>query len=158
MQTGGGGGGGEGGGEEKRAASNGGGEEKQGRRRSFQWKGKNRAVSPAAARFSGRAHVFLEQAAAAGDWGFGQTRGVDANGGLRRHLRLAFLLMSALLREVSCVLPSNLQNGCMEIVSVFCYLLNFLTSFWDFKMVHGCTCILSFESLFWNIFQFGFVG
>ena len=42
----------------------------------------------------------------------------------------------------------------MEIVSVFCYLLNFLTSFWDFKMVHGCTCIFSFESMFWNIFQF----
>ena len=25
-------------------------------------------------------------------------------------------------------------------------------------MVHKCTCILSFESLFWNIFQFVFVG
>ena len=83
--------------------------------------GENRAASPAAARFSGRAHVFPEQAAVAGDWGFGRARGVDADGGRqrRRHLRLTLLLMSALLRAVSCVLASYLQNGCMEIVSVF---------------------------------------
>ena len=87
--------------------------------------GKNRAASPVAARFSGRAHVFPKQAAAAGDWGFGRAHGVDADGGRRqqgqrrRHLKLALLLMNALLRAVSCVLASDLQNGCMEIVSVF---------------------------------------
>ena len=64
---------------------------------------KNRAASPAAARFSGRAHVFPEQGVATGDWGFGRARGVDVDGGRRRrgqrrrHLRLALLLMSALL-------------------------------------------------------------